>query len=47
MLVRYVNSANSQIEKITLKYLSVGHTFMSADNFHRKVEQELKKSGKK
>ena len=46
MLVQYVNSANSQIEKIILKYLSVGHTIISADNFHSKVKQELEKMDK-
>ena len=29
-------------DKITLKYFMVGHTFMSADSFHRRVEQEIK-----
>ena len=28
---------------ITLKYFAVGHTFMSADSFHRRVEAEMKK----
>ena len=45
-LVAFVNcSLNSGVagpEKVTLKYFTVGHTFMSADNFHRLVEKELK-----
>ena len=28
---------------ITSKYLNVGHTFMSADSFHHKVEKEMKR----
>ena len=32
----------SHIDKITLKYFTVGHSFMSADNFHRSVEKEMK-----
>ena len=27
---------------ITIKYLNVGHTFMSADSFHHQVEKEMK-----
>ena len=42
MLVYFVNSGYSSAEKITLKYFTVGHSFMSADNFHRHVENELK-----
>lgn len=30
-------------QRNTLKYLSIGHTFVSADTFHRKLEKELKK----
>ena len=38
-----VNAADSYIETITIKYLTAGYTFMSADNFHRSVERETKK----
>ena len=44
MLTQIVNSKNG-IEKFTLKYFTSGHTFMSADNFHRNVEREMKKKG--
>ena len=30
-------------QTITLKYFTVGHTFMSADSFHAKVEKEMNK----
>ena len=46
MLVGVVNAADSYIEVITIKYLTTGHTFMSADNFHRSVERETKKIDK-
>ena len=42
MLVGIVNSPEFNIEKITIRYFTVGHSFMSADNFHRMVEQEMK-----
>ena len=41
MLVKLLNTY-SHIDKITLKYFTVGHSFMSADNFHRSVEKEMK-----
>jgi len=44
-LVAFVNAslnAGEGPERITLKYFTVGHTFMSADNFHRLVEKEMK-----
>ena len=40
-LTNFVNAASWPI-KITLKYFTIGHTFMSADSFHRKVEKEMK-----
>ena len=30
-------------EQVTLKYFTVGHTFMSANSFHHMVEKEMKK----
>ena len=41
MFVQMLNGDNS-IEKVTLKYFITGHTFMSADQFHRCVEKEMK-----
>ena len=41
MLVQLLNEDNN-IEKVTLKYFIAGHTFMSADHFHRCVEKEMK-----
>ena len=32
----------THVEQVTLKYFTVGHSFMSADNFHRNVEKEMK-----
>ena len=40
-LTNFVNTTTGPI-KITLKYFTIGHTFMSADSFHRKVEKEMK-----
>ena len=40
-LVHFVNTTHGPV-KIILKYFTVGHTFMSADSFHQKVEQEMK-----
>ena len=34
---------DEDVTSITLKYFVVGHTFMSADSFHHKVEGEMKK----
>ena len=30
-------------ESITVKYLEKGHTFMSADSFHARIEAEMRK----
>ena len=40
MLVQHVNESNN-LRKLTIKYFTAGHTFMSADNFHINVEKEL------
>ena len=40
MLVFFVNSANV-VQSIKLKYFTAGHTFMSADSFHKSVEKEM------
>lgn len=42
-LVFLVNSSDVNYETITLRYLEVGHTFMSADEFHHQVELSLKR----
>ena len=39
-----VNSVDGP-RSICIKYLEAGHTFMSADSFHRIVEQRMKKVG--
>ena len=44
MVVQVVNTMH--IEKVTLKYFTVGHTFMSVDNFHRSLEKEMKQMEK-
>ena len=43
-LVLIVNLTH--VEKITIKYFVVGHSYMSADNFHRSVEKEMKEMEK-
>ena len=40
MLVQHANESNN-LRKVTIKYFTAGHNFMSADNFHRNVENEL------
>ena len=39
-----VNSTDFDIDSITLKYFEAGHTFMSADAFHHRVEQLISKN---
>ena len=41
-LVHLVNLPTGP-QKVTLKYFTVGYTFMSADSFHHMVEQEMKR----
>ena len=40
-----LNSENSSVKNIILKYYNPGHTFMSADSFHHQVEQGLRQRG--
>ncbi|KAH9643381.1 hypothetical protein HF086_015495 [Spodoptera exigua] len=42
-LLYLVNSVEVNYERITLKYLEVGHTHMAADEFHHQVEQSMKR----
>ena len=42
-LVILMNSESNHLEKITLKYFEVGHSFMSADSFHHRVEKAAKR----
>lgn len=42
----FVNSSETAVEKITIKYFQPGHTFMSADAFHHQVEQFLRRNKK-
>lgn len=44
-LVAIVNSSEIQAERIQIKYLTAGHTFMSADSVHHQIERNLKKAG--
>ena len=41
-LADLVNVPGITVETVTLKYFEPGHTFMSADSFHHKVEQAMK-----
>ena len=43
-LIAELNKPTNQVESITVKYLERGHTFMSADSFHHRVEDQMKKS---
>lgn len=45
-LIYFVNSNDTALNSIKLKYLQTGHTFMSADSFHHQVEKSLKQKGK-
>ena len=45
-LVRIVNSPENDIKKLTIKYLKAGHTFMSADHWHGKIEEQFRKMDK-
>ena len=38
-LANEVNTKDASVQTITLKYFEPGHTFMSPDSFHHKVEQ--------
>lgn len=44
-LIVYMNSEYCTTKNITLKYLLTGHTYMSADGLHGKIEQFVKKVG--
>lgn len=41
-LAAEMNRPNNIIESIVIKYLEPGHTFMSADSFHHKVENQMR-----
>ena len=43
MLVYLVNSKNSPLNSITMKYFERGHSFMSADSYHHLVELAMTK----
>lgn len=43
-LVAELNKPTNLVESITIKYLERGHTFMSADSFHHRIEEQMKKS---
>ena len=42
LLVGFVNRPDLSIKTITLKYFTAGHTFMSADSYHKLVEDEIR-----
>ena len=46
VLIYAINCQEIATQTITLKYFEPGHTFMSADVFHHKVELSLKHQGK-
>ena len=42
VLVNEVNRTNGTTNELTIKYFEPGHTFMSADNFHNVIKQEMR-----
>ena len=42
MIVDVINRKEIDVQSIKLIYFTAGHTFMSADNFHKGVEKEMK-----
>ena len=42
MMVDVINRKEIGIQSLKLKNFTAGHTFMSADNFHKGVEKEMK-----
>ena len=42
MMVDVINRKEIGVQSIKLKYFTAGHTFISADNFHKRVEKEMK-----
>ena len=44
-LISIVNSKRNNLQAITMKFFEVGHTYMSADSFHHRVEKEVKQQG--
>ena len=42
-LTNKVNQKSTSIYAITLKCFKLGHTFMSTDSFHHRIEQEMRK----
>jgi len=45
-LIYLINSNETHTETVELNYLEPGHTFMSADSFHHRVELSMKQCGK-
>ena len=45
-LVNIVNCDITNLETVTIRYFEKGHSFMSADHFHAKVEKQLKYADK-
>jgi len=45
-LVYLINSSETHTDSVELHYLEPGHTFMSADSFHHRVELSMKQCGK-
>ena len=44
-LISIVNSKRNNLQAITMKFFEVGHTYMSADSFHHRVEKAVKQQG--
>ena len=44
-LCSLINSPDLELNTVTVKYLEPGHTFMSADSIHHKVELSIKQCG--
>ena len=42
-LCRHMNLSSTDLKSITIKYFETGHTFMSADSFHHRIKEELRR----
>ena len=45
-LVAEANKHSASLCPIIIKYFEPGHTFMSADSFHHRIEKSIRKKGR-
>ena len=46
MLLHIVNNPKYDVEQIELKYFEAGHSFMTSDSAHGRIEKQIRKMGK-